>query len=939
MKTLARALADGDRIRAIVRGLGVASDGRGKSLWAPRKEGQVKAMERAYARGVEIGDLQYLEAHATATQLGDATELTAVSEFLRGRLPAGRKIPITSVKANIGHALEAAGLAGVIKAVLCMQHGMFPPAINVRKLNQKIDWDKMPVYVPLSPALWPSPPEGRPRRAGVNAFGIGGLNMHVVLDEWTESSRQLVVPAASSPKAAAAGDPDAQSVAVIGMGCIFAGASNLPGFWDLLVSGRDAKSPAPPDRWRADLAHRPGPPQPYRSPVTRGGYITGFQYDWRAHKIPPKQIEQADPLQFMLMESADEALRDSGYDKKPFDRTRAGVVVGTEFGGDFSFQLQMALRLPDMGKTLRGIFSRHGVSADCAGRIEAKFAEALLRHWPALIDESGSFSTSALASRINKTWDLMGGAAAIDCGDNSALAALSLASDLLLAGDCDLMVCAAGQRRMGLPTYETLAQVGSLALREDAAAPFDAQACGYLPGEGVGVLILKRLADARRDGDPIRAIVRGVGAAHAPQGGEALQTAIQQSLAGGVRTDDIAVLESDGAASPPEDSEAIRAIAAAYGADARRQPLRLSSVVGQIGHTAGASGMASLLKAALEIDHGQSTGTVNLYEPLPVMAEVGIAAATGLAPLGTTPDGRRLAGVSSCSRSLAHHAILERGVKVPVVEKTDEKPQPAARAAGFQRLSAAAAPDTWRICRLGASTPDELRARLARADAASLWAESVTGRFQSSQQARLAIVAGNIDALRQKLSLAARQLLHEEAAPVLQQQGIFYWRRSAVRPRIAFLFAGQGSQYPGMLRQLVEEVPAAADAMRRFDAVMLREGYPTFAQIAWEEPGQLGRDVFLTQASVLLADAIVLAALADRGIRPDVVAGHSYGEYVAVMAAGGWEFDEALRHARPLRCDSIQPQRPRHDAGRPGVARPGRKSCRKGSPKGLRGEP
>ena len=255
------------------------------------------------------------------------------------------------------------------------------------------------------------------------------------------------------------------------MGCIFPGAPHVPGYWELLASGRDAKSPAPPDRWRADLAHRPGPPQPYRSPVTHGGYITDFHYDWRAHKIPPKQIEQADPLQFMLMDAADQALRDAGYDKKPFDRTRAGVVVGTEFGGDFAFQLQMALRLPDMGKILRSLLSRCGVTADRAGRIEAKFAEALLRHWPALIDESGSFSTSALASRISKTWDLMGGAAAIDCGENSALAALTLAADLLLAGDCDLMVCAAGQRRMGLPAYEALPQAAVLAVARSIRRP------------------------------------------------------------------------------------------------------------------------------------------------------------------------------------------------------------------------------------------------------------------------------------------------------------------------------------------------------------------------------------------------------------------------------------------------------------------------------------
>ncbi len=121
LKTLERALADGDPIQAVIMGLGMSCDGKGKSLWAPRKEGQVKAMERAYRHGLDMGTLQYIEAHATSTNLGDATELNALAEILADKFPPGKKIPITSVKANIGHALEAAGISSVIKAALCLQ--------------------------------------------------------------------------------------------------------------------------------------------------------------------------------------------------------------------------------------------------------------------------------------------------------------------------------------------------------------------------------------------------------------------------------------------------------------------------------------------------------------------------------------------------------------------------------------------------------------------------------------------------------------------------------------------------------------------------------------------------------------------------------------------------------------------------------------------------
>ena len=188
------------------------------------------AMQRAYRRGWTWAELQYLEAHATATQVGDATELTALSEVLKDRLPPGKKIPITSVKANIGHTLETAGLAGVIKTVLCMQHGVIPPAINVRKLNPKIDWDHGAGLRAARAGPLAEPPPDGPRRAGVNAFGIGGLNMHVVLDAWTPNlarpnSGRGNLPTPPSPRrGSAAGAADAHAVAVVGMGCIFPGA-------------------------------------------------------------------------------------------------------------------------------------------------------------------------------------------------------------------------------------------------------------------------------------------------------------------------------------------------------------------------------------------------------------------------------------------------------------------------------------------------------------------------------------------------------------------------------------------------------------------------------------------------------------------------------------------------------------------------------------------
>ena len=187
VKPLARALADGNQICGVIRGIGVATDGHGKSLWAPRKEGQIAAIERAYSAGIDPASVQYVEAHGTSTQLGDATELEALAAELGRHFPKGTRLPVSSVKANIGHTRETAGLAGLIKTLLCMQHGSVPAARYIETLNPLIPWERIPFFVPREDVDWPAPHQ-MPRRAGIDAFGIGGLNAHVVVDDRPEES-------------------------------------------------------------------------------------------------------------------------------------------------------------------------------------------------------------------------------------------------------------------------------------------------------------------------------------------------------------------------------------------------------------------------------------------------------------------------------------------------------------------------------------------------------------------------------------------------------------------------------------------------------------------------------------------------------------------------------------------------------------------------------
>ncbi|MCA9266597.1 MAG: hypothetical protein KDA60_22210, partial [Planctomycetales bacterium] len=487
IKTLERAEADGDTIHAVIRGVGMSSDGRGRSLWAPRKEGQFAALQRAYAGQLDPRRVQYLEAHATSTQVGDATELESLVEFFTPHA-GGRKIPIGSVKSNLGHTLETAGVAGLLKLVLAMQHGQIPPSIHFREPNQTIDWTSVPFAVAERLQSWPEPEDG-PRLGGVSAFGIGGLNVHVVVEQHRSSSNSLHVTEEPVDAVNVIRNAREHALAIVGRGVVMPGAHTVDAFARWLASSESAISDAPDTRWRSQSGVRAGEPQHWQTPTSRGGYILGYEYDWRRFKIPPKQIAQANPLQFMLLDAAQQALDEANFSAGHFDRSTTAVVVGTMFGGEFGNQLQVGLRLPELQRAFFEACHRRQIPQRTAAEWWDQYERNLLAAKPALLDETGSFTSSTLASRITKTLDLQGGALAIDAGEASSFAALAAASDLLRSGTCSLVLCAGAQHALDLVTYESLALDHRL-LSDNGS--------GYLPGEGVGVVLLQRLVDAER---------------------------------------------------------------------------------------------------------------------------------------------------------------------------------------------------------------------------------------------------------------------------------------------------------------------------------------------------------------------------------------------------------------------------------------------------------
>ena len=199
-----------------------------------------------------------------------------------------------------------------------------------------------------------------------------------------------------------------EPIAIVGTGCVLPGALSVSEFEKMLAEGRSAIQAVLPERWSFERAIDPTGPKSWHAMAGLGGFVEGFEYDWRRHKVPPKQIAAANPLQFMLLEAADAALAGAGLKNETWDRTRVSVVVGTMFGGDFSHDLQIGLRLPETAVILTDLLRRRGLSESQIVEVLSAYEKKVLERFPALVDETGSFTSSTLASRLTKSFNLMG---------------------------------------------------------------------------------------------------------------------------------------------------------------------------------------------------------------------------------------------------------------------------------------------------------------------------------------------------------------------------------------------------------------------------------------------------------------------------------------------------------------------------------------------------
>ena len=896
LKRTSDALAQGDRIYGIIKGVGLAND-VGGSLLAPMSEGQLRAMRAAYARaGWNPTDVDLIECHATGTPIGDAVEVASLKELWGETETNTHACVIGSVKSNIGHLLTAAGGAALTKVLLAMQAGTLPPTANFKTPQPGMGLEQSPFRILNTPEPWQRRNPDTPRRAAISAFGFGGINAHLLVEEWLPESVPFDSAQGTTRRLSgveAAPDP----IAVVGLAANFGPWQDLRAFQERVLGGDPTTLPTSPDRWWGAQGSTWFREQGLDRTPFKGFYRDQVAFAADQFRIPPRELEEMLPQQLLMLQTAAAAMQDAGLDRQ--DNLNTGVFIG------------IALDLNSTNFSLRWPLA--GQAAAWAKELGLELSAEELSAWTRqLCDATGPALSanrtmgalgSVVASRIAREFRVGGPSFTLSSEESSGVRSLETAVRMLQAGELDRALVGsvdlAGDLRavLGHHALRPLSPTG-------AALPFDQAADGSVIGEGATSLVLKRLADAERDGDRIYAVIRGIGSSSGdrqPDGalayGHALERAYRDA---GISPATIDYLEANASGHPDEDRREASALAAFFGnSDMAGRSCAVSSIKADIGHCGAASGLASVVRACLALQQGIIPACRGIEQPcneLPANGPLFLPQASRYW-LRNRAAGPRRAGVSSCGiDGSCSHVVLE-GHETPASGSSVD-------------LSAPLGDGSEYLFVLAGDTPDELKAQLEtlkrnlsefKAITLHELASESYGHYRASADKPLAmaLIARNQGELVALIDQGRRVLIEggpTDVIPALRDRLFYSAEPLGPDARVAFVFPGSGNHYPDMGMELFSRWP---EILRRQDSENLYLRKQFQPELFWN--GAPSSEIDTNHQAVIFGQVTTGCAVSDLvrsfGVTPSAVIGYSLGESAGLLALHAWQ-DRDLMYTR-----------------------------------------
>ncbi len=665
------------------------------------------------------------------------------------------------------------------------------------------------------------------------------------------ASRTLPPPTASAPRpalpAAAVGAELGEEIAIIGLSGRFPAARNLAEFWQNLKEGRDCISEVSDERWSSAKLFDADPTQPGKSYTKWGGFMEFIgEFDPLFFGISPLEAEQMDPQQRLMLEVAWEALEDAGYGRDTPERSDTGVFVGVSSAEYATSRVHN----PERVTAMMGLGN----------------------------------SLSIIANRLSYQFNLKGPSFVLDTACSSSLVAVHNAVSALQRGDCR-MALAGGVHALIAPGSFIFFSKGGFMSPDGHCHTFDQAANGYVRGEGAGMVLLKPLRDALRDGDTIHAVIKGTAVNQdgrtngltAPNRLSQMTVLRKAYQRAGISPASLSCIEAHGTGTDLGDPIEVNALSEVFrDATERRQFCAIGSVKTQIGHLEPAAGIAALLKVVLSLKHRTLTPNLHFQAPNPLLQfEETPFYVIDQAREWQPVQGVRRAGISGFGFGGTNaHLVLEEAPATAAATPSRQQARAlvmSARSEGALRQLAGRYADYF------SATPS--------ADLAAVAYTAANGRTDFLQ--RLAVTGASAEEFARQLRAIA------DHGPTAHTVSGSY--RPGKRPRVAFLFTGQGSQFPGMAKALYAAEPVFRESLDRCAQLLADQLEKPLLEVMFgTAAGEPLNQTGYTQPALFALQVALVALLKSWGIEPDAVLGHSVGEFAAAHVAGALSLEEGL---------------------------------------------